>query len=83
MVELGTSPSAEVVVASKDALNCLFSRLEQQFEGDPKAYAVLIGRMEGHSKDETIALEPMTDLEFDSARKRVVRALLGFKDLEV
>jgi len=76
-----SSPSAEDVSASRDEINCLFSELEHLFSNDSKGYAVLIGKMEGYSKDETIKLEPMTDLEFEAARKRVARTLLGLKNL--
>ena len=46
------------------------------FEGDPKAQAIIIGDMEGWSPGETCEMEPMSDKEYATARKRVRRALL-------
>lgn len=71
----GLAPSAEAVTSNVQHLDQLVARLEEEFADDPAARAVLIGRMEGHTKEETMAQGSIADSEFEAARKRVTRAL--------
>lgn len=70
------APSPEEAVIGRIDHGRTIARIEAMFEGDPKAEAIVIGRMEGWSPDEIRKMETMSDKEYAAARKRVRRALL-------
>ena len=69
-------PSPEEAAIGRLDCGRMIARIEAMFETDPKAQAIVIGDMEDWSPDEIREMEPMSDLEYAAARKRVRRALL-------
>jgi len=69
-------PSPEAISDVSDQIKKAIDIFEQKFETDPHAYALLKGRMEGLSHDEILELVPMSDKQFNSARKRMMRAII-------
>lgn len=70
------APSPEEAVIGRLDHGQTVARIVAMFKGDPKAQAIIIGNMEGWSPDEIREMEPMSDTEYATARKRVRRALL-------
>ncbi len=56
-------------------LSELLESLQQIFEGDPQALAVIIGDLEEWSADDIKDMEGMDDKQYTAARKRVRRAI--------
>lgn len=50
-------------------------RIQDIFADDPQAQAIVIGDMEGWSREEIREMEPMEDKQYTAARRRVRRAL--------
>ena len=69
-------PSPEDAVIGRLDLGATVARIEAMFQGDPQAQAIIIGSMEGWSPDEIREAQPMSEIEYATARKRVRRALL-------
>lgn len=73
---LDEGPSPEALAISRLDHGRVIARIQEMFENDSMALAVVIGDMEGWSPEQIREMEPMSDKEYVAARKRVRRALL-------
>ncbi|MEQ8353983.1 MAG: hypothetical protein RH942_00485 [Kiloniellaceae bacterium] len=68
-------PSPAEVALAKIDLEEIVRRIESIFAEDPQAQAIVIGNMEGWTPAEIKEVEPMDDIQFATARRRVRRTL--------
>lgn len=69
------APSPSDTVVARIELGEVLDELQQMFEDDPEAQAVIMGDLEGWSAEEVKDLGNMDDKHYAAARKRVRRAL--------
>jgi DNA-directed RNA polymerase specialized sigma24 family protein len=74
---LDPAPSPSDAALARIDLAEVLESVQQIFENDPQAQAVVIGDMEGWSADEIKDLGGMDDKQYAAARKRVRRGLTG------
>lgn len=67
--------SPETHAGDRMELEQVVAQLEDVFTGDPQAQAIVIGDGLGCSAEEIREMEPMTDTEYATARRRVRRTL--------
>lgn len=65
----------EDAVAAVQQLDQIWAQLEHRFADDPQAIAVMLGLAEECTADEIKEIEPMSQHEYEAARKRVRREL--------
>lgn len=74
---LDPAPSPSDAVLARIDLAEVLESIQQIFENDSQAQAVVIGDMEGWSAEEVKDLGGMDDKQYAAARKRVRRGLTG------
>jgi hypothetical protein len=72
---LDPSPSPADAALARITLADVLASLQQSFQSDPQALAVVIGWIEEWSADEIKQVEGMDDNQYAAARKRVRRAI--------
>ena len=69
------TPSPEEIVTGRLDTLKMVAQIVAMFDDDPKAQAIVIGKMEGWSPHMICEVEPMSDKEYAAANKRMRRTL--------